>query len=803
MITNYYIYLRDNKISVSSDDNGVLNFLKYRGENHQDYDETNFWYWFKEKIAYQNQKLSFVVITDQKDFSIPSEITLSEQNPIIENKNLQKFLKQASSGSFTLYFPKNNSQDVKKQIIDTKEKVFSHSFNNILKKETQELKNQWLNETGQKQNINFVLVGARATGKTVYLASLFLQSKFVTSRNSETTDYLKGLANILLKGEYPSATSASLHDLLFNYKNKDFNCKIQLNDVDGYFVETLSKKDKNTQRERDKFIDLLISSKGILFFFPHDKIIKDNAKEFNYQIDTVISVLRMKYNKKDWIPIPVTILVTKWDMSSNYEKEKEEEKALEYIENHKFLKLAKEKIEQNFNILKVIPISSTGSDITNLKPHNIEKPTDFLLAEIHYEWIAKLSKLKENREKQLIFLYEIYDDIKFYKNGEYAKLYTNLEKDYAKTILQRANNIRNIQDFKLFTEENEKLLNTLSVKNRDKIKKLELKFKQKRYLKAMRIIIFLGILSVFYYNYQRTKNESKLFKNITMEYTNHNYIKTLLFIEEYQSNYNSNMKHKNRVVEIKNLVKKEQSILEAHKILKDQSMRSIQNIDTVLSQFSKLGIKENVLTDNLMVIKDKFLFNAFNKKFNAKISKLVNSISNINNIDEYNNLVKKLVQIQGMQSDYLTNKIRYKAQLNTINISSINKLTKLKAKYSRALKNGVSGIIVSFGTNVTKNEPLGFNCSSEYQIEMNLNNYLYSYKNRMNCINMRMIWNPNNTLFKKSFYPVKIAELDIIDNDYYNNGFFILTSNDIIQLYNKKYLKKEIGSGYFIGLRKK
>jgi len=161
----------------------------------------------------------------------------------------------------------------------------------------------------RNKNINFVLVGAKATGKTVYLVSLYLKTKFITSKNAKTTAYLKGLADTLLEGKYPNATSGSLYDLLFDYKNEDFNCTIQLDDVDGYFIETLSQKDEATQRERDKLINRLGSSEGVIFFFPYEtEIYEKSIKEFNYQVDTVISTLKEIHDDRDGIPVPATIL---------------------------------------------------------------------------------------------------------------------------------------------------------------------------------------------------------------------------------------------------------------------------------------------------------------------------------------------------------------------------------------------------------------------------------------------------------------------------------------------------------------
>jgi len=692
------------------------------------------------------------------------------------------------------------------------------------------------------KNINFVLVGAKATGKTVYLASLYLNTKFITSKNAKTTAYLKGLADILLEGKYPNATSGSLYDLLFDYKSEEFNCTLRLDDVDGHFIETLSQKDETTQRERDKLINTLASSEGVIFFFPYEtEIYEKSIKEFNYQIDTVISTLKEIYSDRDGIPVPATILVTKWDKSSDYKAKDEEKKAIEYIENHDFFKLAKEKIEQNFDTSKVIPISAIGSDINNLEPYNLEQPIEFFLTEVYTIWTKKLTKLEEQSEEQLILLSKIYTDIQFYKDGIYKELYLNLEEEYANKLLKRAKSIKNLKEFSLFEDEKSKTIDALSLKNRNEIKKIKNKLKQKRYLKAIPIFAVAGIVFTLYSNQQITKSESELFESIKMEYANHNYKKTLLSIDDYQDKYRENKEHQNEILEIKNLVKKEKIILKAQRVLEDESLQNIQSIDSIFSAFSELGIIEEeslhkqlmnkknelLLQNSVRKLKDDILkldfqkslflmdeswkenytdrelfIKILNKKFNSEISHLIKTISKINNMDEYTNLIDKLNQIKTLQKNSVLKKINYQATLSDSNRNSINQKIKLQAEYNQLLNNGVSGVIVSFGTDYEDNEPLGFDCSSEYQIEMELNNYLYSYENRIDCLNITMIWNPSNTFFRKGLYLLKITEVDLTDNDHYDNGSFSLTNNDLIQIYNKKYLKKEIGSGYFIGLKR-
>lgn len=172
-------------------------------------------------------------------------------------------------------------------------------------------------------------------------------------------------------------------------------------------------------------------------------------------------------------------------------------------------------------------------------------------------------------------------------------------------------------------------------------------------------------------------------------------------------------------------------------------------------------------------------------------------------MDEYNNLLEKLNQIKTILENSVLKKLNYRATLSPTNKNNINQKIKLQAKYNQLLTNGIQELIVSFGTDYEENEPLGFNCSSEYQIEMELNNHVYNYKNRTNCLNSTMEWNPTNTFFRKGLYFIKITEIDLTDNDHYDNGSFSLTNNDLIQIYNQKYLKKDIGSGYFIGLKRR
>jgi hypothetical protein len=71
---NFIIYLLNNKVRVIN--HSLNQTLKKEGEEVFEFD-TSFWEWFKDKIDYNNEELSFVIITDT-DFEIDNSIKISK-----------------------------------------------------------------------------------------------------------------------------------------------------------------------------------------------------------------------------------------------------------------------------------------------------------------------------------------------------------------------------------------------------------------------------------------------------------------------------------------------------------------------------------------------------------------------------------------------------------------------------------------------------------------------------------------------------------------------------------------------------
>jgi len=701
-----------------------------------------------------------------------------------------------------------------------------------------------------KGTINFVLIGAKATGKTVYLTSLYLNSKRITSEDNNTTKYLKPMAEMLEKGEFPSATAGNLHELMFHYKDDKYSASVQIDDIDGHFIETLSIDDKHTQDERDKLLKNLELSEGIIFFFPYQKEFNESSiKEFNFEIDTIVSRLNKVYDKEHTIPIPTVIAISKWDSHPEYKGEMELEEAHKYIDSVTFLKKAKDKIESNFSNLKIIPLSARGLDNNGCEPYNIDKPIEYFIEKTYSTWFKKIESLKDDREKQFIFISEIYYDIKSY--AEYETLYKELDSEFNNKILNELKSVKNIEEYIKIESKNTKIIQALSEENRnfllEKKKKLSTQKKVKTFSIASISSMVAGVaILLFLASSAKSlllKSELELFTDIKVKYETNNYEEALADIKDYQNEYKDtlNIEHKNRVVEIKSLIEKNTIVSRAKSLINDKNFNNIDEIDTIYTSFSTMGIDNPKLAKALIEKKDMIeignsydsfknnlenksfedaiLFveskwkdeytkqnsiligRTLDKKFNFEVEKSLKKISIVFDFDEYNNLVDVLEKIKLLQKNSEILQIEYNPSLNTKNQKIINDKIELKDEYNHILIKGIVLKNVVFGAKIMDNKPLGFECKNEKEIILKIDSMEYHYKKNVGCHDLKMSWNLIK-VFKVANYSVKVVEEEIALDEVYSGASFSLTKNDIIKLMNNKKVKKDIGNDYFIEFKK-
>jgi hypothetical protein len=152
VLDKYFIVLVNGKITISGCKDGEFSPLKREGEEEQNYNEKEFWGWFKEKIEYDNEKLSFVVVSDREDFSIDKEIKISEKNSF-ENDNLCKKKIEKLNSKYPLFFfpfiqievtiPKKNKIEIPKKTISEKKvkNITKKTIADIFNRQTQEYEN--------------------------------------------------------------------------------------------------------------------------------------------------------------------------------------------------------------------------------------------------------------------------------------------------------------------------------------------------------------------------------------------------------------------------------------------------------------------------------------------------------------------------------------------------------------------------------------------------------------------------------------------------------------------------------------
>ncbi len=418
--------------------------------------------------------------------------------------------------------------------------------------------------------LNFVLIGAKGTGKTLFLVSLFAKSSSISAKNAYTIDYLKPLTERVISGKLPEATASRMVELSFSYQSANYSVDFFIDDYDGFFVESLHEKDKTTTEERTLLLNHIKYSNGIIFLFPTEKEFRSKSiRNFKYEVDTFINSIKGIYKDYAQIPIPAVIAVTKWDKSYYFKSEDEEERAIEYIESHDFLNEVKSKIENFFEATKVIPVSAVSNRDNNLKiePYNIEKPIEFFLNENYILWEKKINELLESGEEDKLFqfLYNIVYDMRFYQEGKYLKLYQKLEKErFNKIDLYLKESIN--KPLKVIKEElKERGFEYLQKESKEKIEKIleekrEKDKKIKKYYRLAILTIFLLFISIFTIKYYKNK-EDVFFSKIIEYYKNNNYNIAIKDIDNYFRIYQNNnifgfysdeiLKHKKRLNEIR------------------------------------------------------------------------------------------------------------------------------------------------------------------------------------------------------------------------------------------------------------
>jgi len=116
---NYLIKYINNQISTYEILSTDIDIIMYQGEERQKYNHNAFWKWFKRKIEYEDETLSFVVIYD-KELAIDDSIKISTHHHLSSDEILDLIYEFKSSGLMVKTFPNVDLAvkiESKKQII--------------------------------------------------------------------------------------------------------------------------------------------------------------------------------------------------------------------------------------------------------------------------------------------------------------------------------------------------------------------------------------------------------------------------------------------------------------------------------------------------------------------------------------------------------------------------------------------------------------------------------------------------------------------------------------------------------------
>ena len=181
---------------------------------------------------------------------------------------------------------------------------------------------EWTMSTSRRY---LALFGARRTGKTAYLASLYATSgdagdggpAYHVSASDDPDDpthrYLGRLGRALKAGQWPdSSPFERLTELKIRFTSGELTRSLVLPDVGG----ELTIRDQQGQLELKKEILAHYQDyHGFLIFIPADLTDPGQAAESKWEVDVLLNVLQERVAEgRTKIARPFALLVTKWDL---------------------------------------------------------------------------------------------------------------------------------------------------------------------------------------------------------------------------------------------------------------------------------------------------------------------------------------------------------------------------------------------------------------------------------------------------------------------------------------------------------
>jgi hypothetical protein len=102
---HFLIWHAEDKISIHECVDNTLVALKNMGEDQQTFEAKAFWEWWKRKIEYNGEAVSFIIFTDKDAFNVPEDIKIVDVKKLGNLCN--QYLFKTPKGSHIITKPEN------------------------------------------------------------------------------------------------------------------------------------------------------------------------------------------------------------------------------------------------------------------------------------------------------------------------------------------------------------------------------------------------------------------------------------------------------------------------------------------------------------------------------------------------------------------------------------------------------------------------------------------------------------------------------------------------------------------------
>lgn len=267
------------------------------------------------------------------------------------------------------------------------------------------------------KNYKVLILGARGSGKTVFLSSMYYQLSMATSTNFYIEAKSSYEGRLLRNGYIGLLTDWPEPNIFAEMKDWTFRCFVKA-PSQNFETFTVTYYDYSGGRltdaidDEEEFKEIIEEADIILGFLDGDKIVNSTSytsSSWMIDLDEIIKELDKKHRKGK----PVHLIISKWDLlhNKNITISDVREKLFGYPRFKQFA----ENISEKGDFIRLIPVSSVGFNFAEkienemiikkgatLEPYNVDVPLALALLDPMQsklnEIIDEYDKLPENTE---------------------------------------------------------------------------------------------------------------------------------------------------------------------------------------------------------------------------------------------------------------------------------------------------------------------------------------------------------------------------------------------------------------------